>query len=193
MMKVRVEDDRIYVQSDYNKAFISKAKHIQGKWNNPFWVFPAENREELKELLIDTYGEADILEEYEGQKITVDLDLDYFPNPTRGEIRLGGILVASRPHRDSPVRLAENCMLIKGGFAEYGGSRTAPEIAADKETVIRVKNIPCRIFEKIKNKSGITVVCEEGIDVKALIEERKRLFLRLKEITDLLEKHGQNE
>ena len=41
-MKVKIEDEKIYVISDYNKEFIKRARYLQGKWESPYWVFPEE-------------------------------------------------------------------------------------------------------------------------------------------------------
>ena len=50
-MKVKIEDEKIYVISDYNKEFIKRARYLQGKWESPYWVFPEESREKVKEFL----------------------------------------------------------------------------------------------------------------------------------------------
>ena len=55
-MKVTVENETIKVNSPYNKSFVAGAKQIQGKWNAPCWVFPEENKEAVKALLIECYG-----------------------------------------------------------------------------------------------------------------------------------------
>lgn len=43
-MKVTVENEKIKVNSQYNKSFVAGAKQIQGKWNAPCWVFPERTR-----------------------------------------------------------------------------------------------------------------------------------------------------
>lgn len=185
-MKVKIEDCKIYVKSEYNKAFISKARYLQGKWESPYWVFPEENREEVKELLLDTYGEADTLEDDEQQKVTVEIDLEWYKD-TKGagnELRLDNILLASRISRDSYVKLADNVMVIEGGFHSSGGSRNNPTINPEDNTILRVKNVPLIIYEKVKDKDGIRLVSD--VDIIALAKEKERLLARIAEIDCIL-------
>lgn len=75
-MIVTVENEKIKVNSPYNKSFVAGAKQIQGKWNAPCWVFPEENKEAVKALLIEYYGECGELGAV--STVTVDLDLDTY-------------------------------------------------------------------------------------------------------------------
>ncbi len=185
-MKIKIENTKIYVNSEYNKAFISKARYLQGKWESPYWVFPEDNREEVKELLLDTYGEADILEDEEQQKVTVEINIETYTDTkgARNELRLDNILLASRMSRDSYVKLADNVMVVNGGFKDSGGSRINPALNPEDNTILRVKNIPLSIYEKVKNRDGIRLVTE--IDRKALTEEKERLLARIAEIDNML-------
>ena len=185
-MKIKIEDGKIYVKSEYNKAFISKARYIQGKWESPYWVFPEDNREEVKELLIDTYGEADILEDDEQQKVTVEINLEVYKDAkgARNEYRLDNILLASRRSRDSYVKLADNVMVIQGGFKESGGSRNNPTINPEDNTILRVKNVPLSSYEKVKDEDGIRLI--SGVDIIALTKEKDRLLARIAEIDSIL-------
>ena len=192
-MKVKIEDEKIYVRSEYNKAFINKARYLQGKWESPYWVFPEDNREEVKELLLDTYGKADILEDEEQQKVTVEIDLETYKD-TKGaenELRLDDILLASRMSRDSYVKLADNVMVVEGGFKSSGGSRNRPTISPEDNTILRVKNVPLIIYDRVKEKDGIRLVSE--IDVTALKAEKERLLARIAEIDNMLKECGNSE
>jgi len=186
IMKIKIENGIIYVNSDYNKAFISGARMIQGKWCSPYWTFPEENREEVRDLLLETYGEADILDDNEMQRVTVEIDLDVYKDTIgeSNELRLDNILVASRMSRDSYVKLADNVMLVTGGFESSGGSRQHPCVNPQKGTVLKVKNIPLRLYEKIKEMDGVRLVSE--IDKDALVKEKEKLLARLEEIENLL-------
>ena len=192
-MKVKIENEKIYVISDYNKEFIKRARYLQGKWESPYWVFPEENREEVKELLLDTYGEADTLEDEAQQKVTVEIDLDFYTDRKgeRGELRLDNILIASRMSRDSYVKLADNVMVVRGGFKESGGSRANPTINPKDNTILRVKDIPLKIYERVINERGVKLVSD--IDKTALIEEKKRLLVRIAEIEELLGEYNNKE
>lgn len=192
-MKIKIEDGKIYVKSEYNKAFINKARYLQGKWESPYWVFPEDNREEVKELLLDTYGEADILEDEEQQKVTVEIDLELYTD-TKGannELRLDNILLASRTSRNSYVKLADNVMVIQGGFEESGGSRANPALCPEDNTILRVKNVPLPIYEKVKDEDGIRLISD--VDIIALAKEKDRLLARIAEIDNMLNECGDSE
>lgn len=75
-------------------------------------------------------------------------------------------------------------MLINGGFATLGGSAKSPRIAADKNTIVRVKGVPETIYSKIKDHEGVKLVSD--IDVESLKVEREKLLKRLAEIDSLL-------
>ena len=42
----------IFVKADYNREFIDKAKTIGGLWEKPYWVFPENNEDVLRELCL---------------------------------------------------------------------------------------------------------------------------------------------
>lgn len=54
-MKVTVENEKIKVNSPYNKSFVAGAKQIQGKWNAPCWVFPEENKEAVRAFALAAF------------------------------------------------------------------------------------------------------------------------------------------
>ena len=35
------QGDTIAIQSPYNAGFIKDMRHLDGKWNKPYWVIPA--------------------------------------------------------------------------------------------------------------------------------------------------------
>jgi hypothetical protein len=182
-MEVTVENEKIKVNSSYNKSFVTRAKQIQGKWNAPYWVFPEENREEVKALLVECYGECGELGTV--STVTIELDLDaYTEGDEDGEIRVGSMVVLKRRYRDSEVVFSDNAMLISGGFATSGGSVKYPSISANEGTIIRVKKVPETIFNKIKDHEGVKLVSD--IDVESLKVEREKLLKRLAEIDSLL-------
>lgn len=181
-MKTKIENGKVYVQSDYNRDYISRAKGIQGRWNAPYWVFPEENIDELRELLLDVYGECGDLAEEAPVTVTVDLDLDKYKYGA--EVTIGSFVAVKRRYRDSEVIYADNVMLVSGGFTPTGGSAKHPAVYHETGTVIRVKDIPVRLYEKIKDLDGVTLY--KTPDNSALIEERNRLLARLAELNALI-------
>ena len=183
-MKTIIENGKIKVQSDYNKTYIARAKSIQGRWDAPFWVFPEENINELRELLLDIYGECgdlagDLADE---TRVTVDINLDEYG--CGSEVTVAGFTAVRRRYRDSDVIFADNVMLVSGGFPSSGGSVRNPRVSPEKGTIIRVKDIPVRLYEKIKDMEGVTLYKKP--DKSALIEERDRLLKRLAELNALI-------
>ena len=172
-MKVTVENEKIKVNSPYNKSFVAGAKQIQGKWNAPCWVFPEENKEAVKALLIECYGECGELGAV--STVTVDIDLDTYTE---------GYEDGERLYRDREVIFSDNAMLISGGFATSGGSAKNPRISADEGTIVRVKGVPETIYSKIKDHEGVKLVSD--IDVESLKAEREKLLKRIAEIDGLL-------
>lgn len=182
MIKTIIESGQIKVKSEYNKDFIKGSKMIQGKWNSTYWCFPEENITELRELLLDVYGECGELSEGVEAAVTVELDLDEYTDISDC-VRIGSMTVASRPGRDRMVHLSDNTMCIKGGFPESGGSVKNPRVYPKDGTVLRAKNVPVKLYERIKDMAGVSLV---NVDRAKLIEERERLLARLAEIESLL-------
>lgn len=186
-MLVKIEDGLFKVRTEYNAAFVKRAKTIQGKWKPPYWVFPEENEEIVRNLLLECYGEDGRIHE----TVVVDLELDAY---CYGEdrIKVGDVLIASRRSRDASVTLADNAMLIAGGFKDSGGSLGSPAVTFEEGTVIRVKDLPVEIYDTIKDKPGVKKVdLDAGANAKekiaSLKRERESILKRLAEIDAALE------
>lgn len=185
-MLIKIEDGKMKVQSDYNKKFVNKAHELQGKWESPYWVFPEENEELVREALFSIYGEDGRTHE----TVIIDLDLDRYEYGT--VLKIGSIVIARRAYRDSAVTVDKRAVVVKGGFCSSGGSRNNPCVTHKDGTVIRVKDIPAEIYEEIKDCEGVTKV---NLDAKenraekksALIREKEALLKRLSEIDSQLE------
>lgn len=177
MVEVKVKDGLVLVKSDYNEFFIKRARTLQGKWKNPFWVFPEENEELVRATLLEVYGE----DGRPCETVTVDLNLDEYDYDD--EVVIDTIVVATRPGRDHAVKLSANVLLLKGEFKSSGGSTRYPSVTAYNGTVIRVKKLPRLLYEKIKNDPGVSLVDTTPEDKKKkLMEEKEKLLLRIREI-----------
>lgn len=184
-MLIKIEEGKVKVQSEYNKEFIRKAHELQGKWESPYWTFPEENEELVRNALFDVYGEDGRIH----KNVTIDIDLDNFSYDR--EIKLGNIVIVKRDWRDSPVTINKNVVVIKGGFCGRGGSRSTPRVTHEEGTVIRVRDLPEEIYEKIKDLEGITLIdankeCDEKAKRAALEREREEIIRRLEEINKQL-------
>ena len=184
-MKVVNEDGSIKVQSDYQKEFVSKAKLIEGKWKAPYWVFPEENEEQVKALLMEIYAEDGTPQD------TVDVMVNISALEDDDVLSLCGRILCSRRYRDGAVKLGSGVMLMQGGFPARGGSSKYPRVAPEEGTVLKVKNVPMSVYERIKEMPNVTLADDsenkKALHKKRLLEEKEMLLHRLAEINDKLE------
>ncbi len=181
-MKVIKEDDKIKVQSDYNSDFVKRAKLIEGKWNAPYWVFPDENEDKVRALLLEIYGENGLPQET--VDIFVDISCSSYDLHDGSDIKLLGRILCFRPGRDMQVKLADNVLLEKGGFPSSGGSARYPRVLPEEGTILRVKKCPLSFYERVKDMSIVTL-CEpsdDNVKRSRLLEEKEKLLKRLDEI-----------
>lgn len=174
MIKIIKENGKLKVRCDFNREWIKKAKETQGHWENPYWVFPEENEEIVRNILKDVFGEDDT----PGEKVTVDLDLDQYRYGNN--LMIASILIASRPAREAAVKLSENALVLKGGFEARGGSTRTPRVTHEEGTVVRVKELPVLLYEKIKDLPGVSLVeasetetVKEKVNLRIRIEDGK--------------------
>ena len=184
-MKVIKESGKVKVKSEYNKKFVAKARELQGKWEPPFWTFPEENEELVRDALLEAYGEDGRYHE----TMIIDLHLDEFSYGD--ELKIGSIVLAKRFGRDSKVFMNERAAVIAGGFCSSGGSRNRPAVTHEDGTIVRVKDLPVSLFDQIKDLPGVEKV-DLDIDKnqkekKAALEREKEMILkRLSEIEEQL-------
>lgn len=185
MVEVKFENGKMRVKSDYNPAFIEKSKNMQGKWNAPYWDFPEENEEVVKNLLLSIYGE----DGTPCESVTVDISLDDYSYGR--ELTLDTLLIASRHCRDYSVKLSSNAIVVSGRFSGSGGSVKHPAVTHDPGTVVRIKNVPVTIFKKVENMPGVSLAKEDSKTRKQKLEKEKATLLeRIIEIEAELENLG---
>lgn len=175
-MKVKVENGKMTVESAYSKKFVKRARELGGKWIAPCWVFLAEDEEFVRQALMDVYGEDGSYHE----SVTVDLDLDHYEY---GDVLLlDSVEIACRITRDGRVVMAKGATVISGGFLESGGSRSKPAVTHEAGTIVRIKDVPIALYDRIKDKPGVLLV-QKVCDRKAQLEkERDKILERLEEI-----------
>lgn len=185
-MDVRKKDGSILVKSDYSKEFIKRAKMLEGVWKTPYWVFPEENEEQVRSLLMDIYGEDGTPQE------TVDLLVDISQMDDDDTLSLCGRILCSRRGRDLQVKLGEGVILIKGGFTRYGGSAKYPRVSPEEGTVLKVKRCPMSVYERVKEMPFVSLESSKDASNTAqtrarLMKEKESLLLRLASIDAELE------
>ena len=143
MVNVIITNTKIKVESTYNAKFVRLAKTVQGRWEKPYWVFPIDNEERVREILMEVYGE----DGRPCETVSVDLILDDYGH---GDcIFFGDLLLANRPGRDVRVRLASNVMVAKGNFnaseCELGLFANAKQLEKD---MLHILDYPNAWFSK---------------------------------------------
>lgn len=186
MLKSRVDDKRIYVESPYNKLFIKRIKEISGKWHadTKEWSVPKENRDMLNKVLLEVYGE-DLQGKNELIKVEY-LGIDF--TNYNDDVYIGELLMVDRYKRDDLVTFHNNTVLWDGSsFPESGGSRKHPAAEPEEDTVLR-SDIPLALYESLSDeeKEKLNII-ETETPREKLIEEKEKLLKRLEEIEKELE------
>lgn len=155
--ELKREFGKILVRADYNRKFIDKAKTIGGTWSKPYWVFPENNEDVLRELCLKCYGT------YDGEEdtLTILADLAKCPYSYKGSsLFLGTLLLATRYSRDGSVVTAPNVCVVKGEFNASGGSIRCPDVTWDGSVVLRIDKFPRMLYESLPHTKGIKVLQE---------------------------------
>lgn len=113
----RIENGKVFVTSPYNLCFVSKARNLQGRWDNGAWVFPEAIADHVKNAVRDCYG-VDGTSEYE---TCILLVRGYRGHQYTGGVELFGRPIAKAFGRDSGAKLSEGIIMLEGS-AESGGS-----------------------------------------------------------------------
>ena len=178
MVEVKFESEKMKVKTEYNSYFVKRAKELGGKWEKPYWVFPDENEDVVRQTLLDIYGE----DGTPSKKIKIDINLDEYEGVYSRSVQIENLVIANRIDYYRRVTLNGETIILKGGFAESWGDKKKVFLGQEEGTVLRT-SIPETIFEKVKGKKGIYLV-EEGEEgrKRRLQKEREELLKRIAEI-----------
>ena len=177
-IKIKVENEKAYVYTPFNKNFAKKMRAMNGTWNGSAWVVNTMFVSAVREIMRNVYGYDDTDTDIQ----TVTLRIVFLENQSayHDGIRMFGKTIATAYSRDSGARLGANVALIKGSICS-GGSVKNWNTEIDRDTVINLYNVPVEI--------KIEVVEDEetgGADTDRLREEKERLLKRIAEIDELL-------
>lgn len=182
MLKIIKENKNIKVKSSYNEKFIKLAKMINGKWNSPYWEFPIENEDNVRDICLKVYGENGLINE----SVDLIIDLNLAKSLYDDKIKIGDVILCERKSRDWDVTLSDNVMVLEGEFCSSGGSAKYPRVTwKSEEMKIKVKNFPYTLFDKIEDKTGI-VATKSATNTEKLLKEKEELLKRLTEINKML-------
>jgi hypothetical protein len=201
-VKIETAGPRLLVSSPYMPAFVAGAKQLRGKWDPEYkvWSFDARDEAEVRDLCRRVYGT-------DGASVPECVDVEIVvadsPDPDDPAITFEsqtfsacGRVIASRPYRDSDVRLGEGVRVIEGAFARSGGSGKYPSIwsrsiNSRQRVKLLVRDVPQPLADELAAKHpGAVTVRESGPTVAqriaALTDERNALVARLEQINEAL-------
>ncbi len=183
MLKIIKENEILKVKSKYNEKFIKLAKTVNGKWSSPYWEFPIENEDRVRDICLKVYGENGLINE----SVDLIIDLDLAKSLHKDDkIKIGDVILCERKSRDWNVTLSDNVMVLDGEFCNSGGSAKYPRVTWNCDKMrIKVKNFPLALYEKIEDKKGITAT-KSVTNTEVLLKEKESLLKRLAEIEKML-------
>jgi hypothetical protein len=137
-IRIGTETGRVYVKSPYNKAFVERARELNGKWvaSTSEWGFDGRDEQRVRDLCIELYGT-------DGRTQTNLVTLRVALGSRDGsDISLGGRSLVRRKGRDYRAELGEGVIVLEGGFPSSGGSVKNPRVAPHDGTVLEVRDFP---------------------------------------------------
>lgn len=186
-MKITVKEGKAYVETPYNKEFVSKIKQIGGaRWNasSRCWMVPEAEVDTVRTYMREVFGETDLPDDAE--RVTVEVTFLEETADWDGEIALFGRQICRAFGRDSGARVGEGVTLIDGKIGS-GGSRANWTVWIGEGAKFRIRNLPRKALSiESPYKVEVREVQQGGIDREALIAERDKLQARLAEIEALL-------
>lgn len=171
----------ISVHTPFNPDFVKGAKRLGGKWSGDTkaWLFDARDRGRVENLLATCYGYSAAAS---GEVATVRIVLNE-DNAGGKEVYFAGRSICSRRYRDTPVKTADNVVIIDGEFPASAGSMRNPAVISGGRTVtIEVRDVPVEALAAEKELRWERVDVEAQARRDALVAERERLIARLAEI-----------
>ena len=188
-IKIVKKEENISIFTPYNPFFVSNLKNRFGnaRWNGECWTIPSSNEAEklVYELLKTSFGYTK-----NGKKIKIKITSKRKINRIRDAVYFCGIQIARAFNRDSGAKLGNDIIMKNGNICSGGSTKHWKTIIDEKTSFI----IP-EIYEKaIENKTDweeewtVEIIpSTEKVNKKELMEEKKALEKRLKEIKEIIE------
>lgn len=194
-IKIKKVENKIKAYSPYNPDLPKRARNLGGKWNGACWVFDYRDEKRVRELYIEIYGTDGSIAT--GDLVTLRVTTKDFANETlywyadKAGLYFAGRSIAYATGRDSGARLSEGVILIKGGFTSGGSMKNWETKAKSCETIFELRDVPRKkALETIEEEKDTYFksieIIENKVNVDALMEEKKALLARIKEIETLL-------
>lgn len=137
-IRIGSESGRVFVKSPFNKAFVARARELNGKWvaSSSEWAFDGRDEARVREACIELYGNDGSTQ---ASLVTLRVTLGSWDGP---DITLGGRSLVRRRGRDYRVNLGEGVVVLEGGFPSCGGSMKNPRVDPQDGTVLEVRDFP---------------------------------------------------
>lgn len=190
-VEVKIVNNTIKISSPYDQGFVGAMRNMNGKWNSSdkTWNVDVDLLDEVREKLVEFYGESDLTNDFIDLWVTVPED-DYTLDALCAPSKMFGKVVAYATGRDSGAKWGED-VVNKNCKCDSGGSSRNWETQVRAGT-FKIKKVSKSRFladkEEYEEKGFTFEVIEKGIDEEALIKERAQLVDRIKEIDILLQK-----
>ena len=189
MIEIKIKKETLLIYTPYNAKFVSAIKKIGGaKWDsvNKCWTAPEEFLDAVREIMTEVYGYSDISK---NESISLKLTFNEEVKEDRADVVLFGKILSHATGRDSGARVGDDVAMVKGDIGSGGSVKNWVSVIKEGSTFI-LKNVNKNIFEKekdgIKYNISIEIVDNAKKSKTELLEEKKRLLERIKEIDELL-------
>ena len=185
-IKVIVKDGRASVFTPpFNRDFVAAIRNVGGrKWDgeNKCWTVPEESLPQVRQIMMDIYGETDLPGTCGSVTVKVTFKEEY--SERRDDVIFFKKVIASARGRDSGARPGDDVTFLEGEPTS-GGSMKNWESVVPSGAVVLLRHVPLSVWEQDKDSEYYTaVLVDEGKDVKRkeLEEEKARLLARIAEI-----------
>ena len=184
-IKVTIKDGRASVFTPFNHDFVNAIRNVGGrKWDseNKCWTVPEEALTQVRQIMMDVYGETDLPNTCGSVTVKVAFKEEY--SERRDDVVIFKKVIASARGRDSGARPGDDVTFLEGEPTS-GGSMKNWESVVPAGAVVLLRHVPLSVWEQDKDSEYYTAeIVDEGKDVKRkeLEEEKARLLARIAEI-----------
>lgn len=190
MIEIKIKKGTLLIYTPYNAKFVSAIKKIGGaKWDseNKCWTAPEAFVDAVREIMMEIYGYTDISE---NESVTLKVVFNEDVKEDRKDVTLFGKILSHASGRDSGAKVGEDVAMIKGNIRSGGSVKNWVSVVEEGSTFI-LKNVNKNILQKekdgIKYDVNIDIIDNAKKSKQELLEEKKRLLERIKEIDEMLE------
>lgn len=152
-VKARSGGELLKLVSPYHPDLVPEARRLNGRWDGDrkAWYFDPRDAEALRAVVARVYGIDPLAPPATDELVNVRVRLSgsaYYG----ASVFLLGRELASRPSRDSRVRLGQGVVVLEGEFPESGGSVKHPDLwsrhGSSGDVLLEVRDVPRAVAEQ---------------------------------------------